>query len=182
MGTVSSLDRHLSSAEQDSLAAFFDEHPHISTDEVRRLLAERGVDVSRSTAHRYKQRLDEVGRRLRQSRSAMDALAAGLEDKDDSKRSRALLEMARTIIFEFQQGLLEQDGDLDPKDVARLGRLLKDVMMAGRYNQDFAEKERELRAELDRQLAAAEEDVAQGGDPMEQIRRIRRDVYGIPDD
>ncbi len=143
MPSPSLFDQHFSPAEQAKLAAWLDENPAMSVDDFRALLAERGLEVGRTTAHKEKRRIEDLGRRLRTSRHAMDALAEGLEDKDDSKRSRALIEMARTIVFEFQEALLERQGSLDAKDVARLGRLLKDLMMAGRYNQDFEAKHRE---------------------------------------
>ena len=187
MGQPSLFDQHFSPAEQAKLAAWLDGNPAMSVDDFRALLAERGLEVARSTAHKEKRRIEDLGRRMRNSRMAMDSLAEGLEGKNDSKRSRALIEMARTIVFEFQESLLERGGEaLDAKDVARLGRLLKDLMMAGRYNQDYDANERKLGREeavkaVDGKLAEAE-NAATDGDPRDAFRRIRQELYGLFDD
>ncbi len=133
------IDRHFSAEEQSSIAAFLDANPTISVDDFRALLRERGAELSRSTAHAAKRKLEAMGGRLRESRRMMDAIATDLEGEDESRRHRALLEIARTLCFEFQQALLDGDAStLKAGDLAHLGRSLKDLMQAARLDQDYA--------------------------------------------
>ncbi|MCY4431579.1 MAG: DUF3486 family protein [Rhodospirillales bacterium] len=143
MPQKSEFDRHFSPAEQAKLAVWLDEHPHVSVDDFRETLAARGLAVGRSTAGREKKRIEDLGHRMRRSRQAMDALAEGLEDRDDSQRSRALIEMARTILFQFQDAVLaREEGEVSAKELADFSRSLKDIMSAARLNQDFTDHER----------------------------------------
>ena len=42
--------------------------------------------------------------------------------------------------------------EITAEDVSRLGRLIKDLMQAARYNQDFAKHERDVRAAASREV------------------------------
>ena len=154
MPPPSRFDQHFSFDERAKLAAWLEQNPTMSVDDFHDHLAACGLEVARSTAGKEKQRLEETQRRLRNSRSIMSAIDAGLDGQDDSKHRRALLEMMNTIVFDHQEVILNQNKDaVDSKDVARLAISVKNMLMAARYNQDFAQKEREIRAAADAEAA-----------------------------
>ena len=186
MPSASAFDRHFSPDEQRSLARWLDDHPHITVDAFRELLAERGLLVARSTAGEAKRRLERVGERLREGNRMMDTIAEGLEGKDDSQRFRALLEMGRSLCFDFQMAALESDDAMEVADLQKLTRGLHDLMKAAHHNQVAGEagrKEarREAAEAADALLAKAEAE-AEKGDPMAAIRRVREEIYGIVDE
>ena len=102
MPGASAFDRHFSAEEQRNLAAWLDANPHVTVDQFRDMLADRGLAVARSTAGETKRRIERLGERLREGRRAMDTIAATLEGQDDTQRSRTLIEMARSLLFDFQ--------------------------------------------------------------------------------
>ena len=191
MPAPSHFDRHFSPEEQAKIAAWLDSHPHTSVDDFRSLLSERGLDVARSTAHREKRRLEELGVRLRTSRRLMDSLSEQLEGTDDSKRIRALTELGSTLAFEFQEVMLGRDPeDVDSLDVVRMTRAIKDLTVSVEKNLALAEAERALRAAREaivRKLDEAERDAAATGagrdaSAVDMVKRIRQEIYGIFDD
>ena len=178
------FDRHFSRAEQEKLAAYYRERPDHSTEDVQQLLAERGLNVGRTTAHKIKARLTRMDERLRRSQEIKRALIANVEEQDASEQTRALIEGVSTLSFEFIEAQLNsEDGALAPKQLMELSRSADYLLSALRRSQDFVIKNREtLTRELDRKFDDAEEAAEKGGDPMEVIRRVRREVYGILDD
>ena len=178
MPRVSTLDRHLSREAQAQLAAFLDTHPHTTVDQFREMLAAREVAIGRSAAGTAKQTLEAMGARLRQARLMMDSIAAGLDGEDESRHGRALLEVARTLVFEFQQRLLDGAGDeMSAAEFAQLGRTLKDLMHAARLDQDFAQRiEAEARA---RAAAAAGGAAARLGLSGDTAAAIRAAIEGV---
>ena len=144
MPRVSLIDGFLSAEEQAKLAAFLNAHPTLTVDDFRRELSGRGLEVSRPTAHRAKRKLEDMGRRLRESRMLMDSIAGDVDELKSSRRGRALIEVTRTLVFEFQQALLDGGaGDLAPRDFAFLTRTLKDLLQATSIDQDIGIKSAE---------------------------------------
>lgn len=178
MPQISAFDRHFSQAEQAKLAAWLDANPAISVDDFRELLAERGLQVGRTTAHKEKKRIEDLGRQLRQSREQMDALAEGLEDRDDSKRGRALLELARTLTFKCQAALVgREDGEISPKEVREINVSLHNLFKAMRDNQEFAVQE-ERRKAVDEAADRAGKAMAKRGLSGDTAAAIRAAIEG----
>ena len=130
--------------------------------------------MSRPTAHRAKRKLEDMGRRLRESRLLMEGMGAGLGLEEENRQGRALLELLRTLVFEFQQALLKEGGaeGLESKDYAYLGRTVKDLMQAMRLNQDSAE--RAVAAERERAVAV----VSRAGLSADTAAAIRAAIEG----
>lgn len=176
MPAASAFDRHFSAAEQSKLAAWLDENPHVTVDAFREMLAERGLLVARSTAGETKRRIERLGERLREGRRMMDTLATTLEEAGDSQRSRALLEMGRTLIFEFQSAALETGAVMDVDDLQKLMRGLHDIMKAAHHNQVAGEA---ARTEAKREAAdAAEGAMKSAGLSSDTVAAIRAAIQG----
>ncbi|MDE0714091.1 MAG: DUF3486 family protein [Gammaproteobacteria bacterium] len=145
---MSEFDRFFSQAEQLKLAAYLYDHPAITVDDFRDLLAQRGLEVGRSTAGREKARLAATGRIMRDSGRDMEAIFEQIRDGDESMHNRALLEMFKTLLFKAQLRRLENpDEPPDEREIALYARSFHDVMKAARFAQDFDAKEKSIRAD-----------------------------------
>ena len=140
MPQASAFDRHFSAADKAKLAALVDSNPHLTVDDWRALLAERGLDISRSAAHREKGKLERLGERLRRTRQMRQALVERIGDQDDSEQMRGLIEMVSALGFEFAEAQFDgEGGDLDSKQLVELARMTDALSSASRRNQQFAD-------------------------------------------
>lgn len=177
MPQASRLDQHLSRAEQHKLAAFLDANPHITVDDFRDELAERGVPVGRSTAHREKRRLEKMGERLRRSQDLMESIGETLSGKSDTARMRAMVEATRTLVFELQEAILDREKvQADAQEMMFLTSAVERVIKAARHIQKFGEDERRelLEAASDRADAVARK----GGNAQDIIAALRAMMEG----
>jgi hypothetical protein len=140
-------------------------------------LSELGVDdISRSAVGRYKKREEKLARRLRQSREVTDALATNMSEAEtQGKQGRLLVEISRTLVYDMIAGL-EEGENLDPKDIAMLGKGLAEMARAARFDQDFEQRvadvvkaEREASA---RKLTDAVQEGRLDAHAAEEARRI----------
>jgi len=119
-----------------------------TVDEFHTFLTEDlGLDLSRSSSHRYMQGFEQAAAKLRQSRQVASAFAEQLgEDSLQSRQGRVLVEMFQTLVQDLMLQRL-QDGEaapaFDTKDFMQLGRAIKDAMSASKIDVDREAKIRE---------------------------------------
>lgn len=149
------------------------------------LTEDMALEIGRSSAHRYQQDFEKVATRLRESRQMTEALARELgEASSQGKQGRLLVEMARTLVFDMMVKLQESDDDeLDPKDVAFLGKGLAELGRALRSDQDFEIKVQEQARKKALEDAADKIDTLgqEAGMSKETRDEWRRGVLGIDD-
>jgi hypothetical protein len=174
MPAPSKLDQFFSAEDQAKLARFIHANPTMSVDDFRDMLSEKGLDVGRSTAHEYKRKIGAIGERMRKAQMLADSIASDLDEAEgEGRRHRALTEMTRTLIFEFQEKILNNEaGELDAKDFAFLGKAIKELAQASRLSQDFEIKLREMFAKEAREKL--ESGVAKGEIDAEAAARARQ--------
>jgi len=154
----------------------------LTLDQITEWLDDAGHPRSRSSIGRRKKKIDVAAARLRESRQITEALTKELGDAAaQGKQGRLLVEMARSLVFNF---LMKQDpdgDDIDAKDVAMLGKGLAEMGRALRYDQDFETKLRETIAQEEREKAAkvAEEAVSSQGLDAEKAAFIRGQILGV---
>ena len=141
MPRASTLDKLLSQADRDRLSALLDANPHMSLVDWQRELEERyGVAISRSAAHREKQKLERLGARLRRTRQMRQALFERIKDEDQSEHMRALAELIGDLGYEYVEARLEAEpGDLDPKQLQQLATMGEKLSVMLLRNQQFAD-------------------------------------------
>lgn len=146
-------------------------------------LDEVGHPRSQSAVHRYKQTIEKVAGRLRQSREITDAVARELGDAAvQGKQGRLLVEMTRALVFDLLTRLQDaaEAGDgvvLDPKDVHHLGKGLAELGRALRFDQDFETKVRE---EITKEAAASAGEAARKAGLSDDVRqRIEEEILGL---
>lgn len=152
------------------------------------MLQERGYSISKSTIHRYGQRIERRFAAIKASTEAARFLTEGAADDQDA-RSEAVIALVQTELFDSIINLQEAtDEDIDPAE--RLGLMsaaAKNIATLSRASvnqkrfrlEEQARIEREARAKL---IAEQEEKLQElrGSDGMsEQMEsRIRRILLG----
>lgn len=146
----------------------------------------KGYAISRSSAHRYSQKFEEEARAFRESREVVKALATELgESAVEGQQGRLLVELARSLAYDWMMSLRREGGSVDAKDIAMMGKGIAEMARALRLDQDAEEKARRMaREEAARALDAAEKEAAQAGEKgltSDRIAQLRRDFLGVRD-
>ncbi|EGJ20104.1 hypothetical protein RSWS8N_18129 [Cereibacter sphaeroides WS8N] len=141
------------------------------TDELNDKLAEAGkvVNFHHATVHRFGQEY----RKFVETQEKASAWAAGwMQDQgieEEAKRHNILFQMITTLAFKIMEAqMLREGGDLDPKDLHFLGRMLKDVMASSGIRETMA---RDMRKAQAAKLEAA---VTSGDIDAEAAEKARR--------
>jgi hypothetical protein len=174
MPAPSKLDQFFSAEDQAKLARFIRENPTISVDDFRDLLADKGLEVGRSTAHEYKRKMERIGETMRHAHMIADSMATDLDQaENDGRRHRAGIEMVCAMMLNCQAQLANGDPEgISLKDFTLLSKAWRDLMHSIRLSQDSAIKGRELFAkEASEKLDAG---VASGEIDPEAAARARR--------
>jgi len=161
----------------------------LSVDGLADWLVERGYEISRSSAHRYASKYSAVAARMRQSRAVVEAMAAELGDSEmQGRQGRMLVEMTRSLIFDFLAKISEAGEDaeggiaIDTKDIQQLGKGLAELARAQRLDQDFETKVHDIvRAKLLAEQKAALDSMEVAGGVTAQTLSIIRKTLGIDD-
>jgi len=142
-----------------------------------------GADVSRSGLGRYKQQVDKVAARMRESRQMAEVLMDRMgADAATGKGGAALIQMLTTLTTDYMVRRLDDpDAEMEVDDLRALSRAIKERAQAARATQDYDAKLREIaRAEAEADLkqavdaAAAEGQAASPQQVFERIRAIYR--------
>ena len=133
-------------------------------DEISAHLQALGADVSRTGIWRYKQQVDKVAARLRESRAMADAIMERMGAEAATGRSGdALIQMLTTLTSDYMLRRLDDpDAEVEIDELRSLARAVKERAQAARATQDYMVKVREdARQEEERRMRAALEKAAQ---------------------
>jgi len=110
-------------------------------DQIVDYLSEAGHPKSRSAVGRYKKNLDQVASKLRQSREITDALVKEVGEKTvDGQQGRLLVEMMRSIVFDFLSNTMESEKEVEPQDFMFLAKSMESMSKANQFDLDFEMK------------------------------------------
>ena len=100
---------------------------------------------SRTAIWRHAATVKETSEALRESREIAAGIAQELgADTVEGEQGRLLVEMLRTFMFRNLRGRVGDVEGVDPQDLSRMARAIKDLSQAMHFEQDFANK---IRAE-----------------------------------
>ena len=148
-------------------------------DEITAHLKSLGADVSRSGLGRYKQQVDKVAQRLRESRNMADAIMDRMgAQAATGKSGAALIEMLTTLTSDYLLRRLDDpDAEVEVDELRALSRAIKERAQAARATQDYDVKLREAaRREAEEDLKKAVAAAREGGPkatPEEIFRRVQ---------
>lgn len=183
MGRASKI-RRLPEALREQLHAMLDAGHTL--DEITEHLKALGADVSRSGLGRYKQQVDKVAARLRESRNMAEAIMERMgAEAATGKSGDALIQMLTTLTTDYMLRRLDDpEADLEVDELRGLARAVKERAQAARATQDYMTRVREdARREEERRMREAVEQAAgQAGDAgdmsaaevFERIRAVYR--------
>lgn len=151
-------------------------------DEITAHLKSLGADVSRSGLGRYKQQVDKVAQRLRESRNMADAIMDRMgAQAATGKSGAALIEMLTTLTSDYLLRRLDDpDAEVEVNELRALARAVKERAQAARATQDYDVKLREAaRREAEEDLKKAVDAAAREGGPKATPEEIFRRVQAI---
>lgn len=164
MGGASKI-RRLPPELREQLHAMLDAGVPLSA--ITEHLKSLGADVSRSGLGRYKQQVDKVAARMRESRQMAEAVMEHLgAQAATGKGGAALVEMLTTLTNDYMLRRLDDpDAELEVDELRALARAVKERAQAARATQDYdqrlrdairKEEQERIRARV-RELGSAEE-------------------------
>ena len=148
------------------------------------LLKEEGHEdrVSKSAVNRYSQRMEKVGRKLRESREISSMWMAKLGEQPQGKMGQLVNEMLRAMAFDLSS--MMQDQEINPNDMPGVIKMVKEMAIAmHRLEQAASEntkRDQEIRKQVAEEAANHVHDVAvQRGMTAEDAQFWREEVLGM---
>jgi hypothetical protein len=173
--SIDTLDPRLKALIDEKLAA------KVALDDILDAIRPLGAEISRSALGRYKQRVDEVGGKLRAVQEAAKSLVAPLREAASGEQVELIAQMLQSILFRVAMKAAaedEPDEALSPKDLNFLAKSARELQAARKVDVD-----RQIAAErLDatkKAAGAAREAMVAKGLSAETAAEIERAVLGL---
>jgi len=105
-------------------------------------------------------------------------LLSDLDIEGESNMHKVLMQMIATAAFQMMQGMSEKDQGFDPKSLANLSRMLKDLMQSAGMREKLREDERRRVSQEAREQAVddIEQAATQLGMTKDTVQGIREQV------
>lgn len=146
------------------------------TEELNAKLEFEGVEIRMG-----KSSVGDFSKLLKDQRDAFAMAETMLSDLDveaESNMHKVLMQMIATAAFQMMQNVSQQDGHFDPKGLANLSRMLKDLMQSAGLREKLREDERQRLARAEREAVAEEleEKANQLGMTAQTVQDIREQI------
>ncbi|MBX9701258.1 MAG: DUF3486 family protein, partial [Acetobacteraceae bacterium] len=146
-------------------------------DEICRTIRMMGGEASRSSVGRYRKSYAERLEKFREAQAIAGDWIRQMRADPDGDVGQLLAEQLKVLAFQTQAEMQEGEVERDPKHLAQLARMLRDVTSADKMR-------REIRDALRREIVAEAADRAESagrkaGASPEALRRIREEIYGL---
>ena len=143
-----------------------------ATDKVNEQLAELGLEpVSKSAINRYAQRMQEVGKKITDSRAVADMWIGKLGSLPGGKMGHLLTELVRSLAFDLTLSASEQEDVIDSKTLSNLALTIKRLDEASEISE---KRERAIREEeRERAIKEMEESANQKGLGKQLVNEIK---------
>ncbi|KXF92101.1 phage protein Gp27 family protein [Phaeobacter inhibens] len=149
------------------------------TEDLNFWLADAGLEIRVG-----KSSVGEYSKLLKDQRDAFAMAETLLSDMDieaESNMHKVLMQMIATAAFQMMQAVSEKGESLDPKSLANLSRMLKDLMQSAGLREKLREDEARRIAQQEREKMAdtLEQKATQLGLTRATVQDIRADVLGV---
>ncbi len=149
------------------------------TEELNFWLEERGEEIRIG-----KTSVGEFSKLLKDQRDAFamaETLLADMDIEAESNMHKVLMQMIATAAFQMMQTVAEKDGHFDPKSLAALSRMLKDLMQSAGIREKLRKEERDRVAQEARESAAEgiEKKSKQLGLTRDTVEGIKAAILGV---
>ncbi|WP_119689336.1 DUF3486 family protein [Acinetobacter nosocomialis] len=181
MARESSIDL-LSAEDKTWLDKRFMDQGFCGYEEIANILQERGYNVSKSSVHRYGQKLEHKLAAVQASTQAAMMIADAAPD-DSDMRSSAVLSLVQTELFNALIALQESENpDADPADrimlMAKAGKGIAEISKASVNQKKW---ESEVKERVQAAAKAVDKIAKKGGLSAETAAEIRKQILGIVD-
>ena len=181
MGRESSIDQ-LKPEDRQMLDRWLMDKGFCGYEEIATKLAELGYSVSKSSVHRYGQKLEQKLSAVQASTQAAMMIADAAPD-DSDMRSAAVLSLVQTELFNALVALQEADNeDADPADrimlMAKAGKGVAEITKASVNQKKW---ESEVKERVQAAAKAVDKIAKKGGLSAETAAEIRKQILGIVD-
>ena len=139
--------------------------------------------VSKSSVNRYAQRMEEMGKRIRESREIAEMWVGQLGATPQGQVGNFVNETLRTLALDIS--LIIQDGKLNGKNAPKAAKMLNNLALAMQRLEKAAnlnvEREKEIRQQALDDVAKKVDAATGAGEAMtaERFREILRESYGV---
>lgn len=153
--------------------------------EVNKQLGTLGVpeseQLSKSGLNRYATKMEKIGRRMRETNAIADAWVSRLGDKPTGQVGNLLIQMTRSMAFDFALAAQEQEGeDAEPVTLDMLKDLALTVQRLEKASIDSLAREKEIRKAFAEQAASTAVAVAKAaGLTADAVSTIKNEILGI---
>ena len=142
-------------------------------------LKEHGYQISKSSIHRYGQKLERRLIAIKASTEAAKLLAANVEDAENDL-SGSVISLVQTELFETLLNLQEADSEEDPAERMKLlGNAAKSIAEVSRASIANKKWQAEVRAKVEAAASKVDALARRGGLSAEAAAAIRREILGI---
>lgn len=151
----------------------------VPLEEITAHLKAFGADISRSGLGRYKQQVDKVAARMRESRQMAEVLMDRMgADAATGKGGAALIQMLTTLTTDYMVRRIDDpDAEMDVEVLRALARTVKDRAQAARATQDYDSRLREqIRLET---VQVVESSAREAGLSAATINAIKSRILGV---
>ncbi|ENV33933.1 DUF3486 family protein [Acinetobacter gerneri] len=181
MGRESSIDQ-LKPEDRQMLDRWLMDKGFCGYEEIANKLAEMGYLVSKSSVHRYGQKLEQKLAAVQASTQAAIMIADAAPD-DSDMRSSAVLSLVQTELFNALIALQESENpDADPADrimlMAKAGKGIAEIAKASVNQKKW---ESEVKERVQAAAKAVDKIAKKGGLSAETAAEIRKQILGIVD-
>ncbi|EOC4155598.1 DUF3486 family protein, partial [Acinetobacter baumannii] len=144
------------------------------------ILQERGYDISKSSVHRYGQKVEQKLAAVQASTQAAMMIADAAPD-DSDMRSSAVLSLVQTELFNALIALQESENpEADPADrimlMAKAGKGIAEIAKASVNQKKW---ESEVKERVQAAAKAVDKIAKKGGLSAETAAEIRKQILGI---
>ncbi|MCU4306990.1 DUF3486 family protein [Acinetobacter ursingii] len=181
MARESSIDQ-LADEDKVWLDKRFMDQGFCGYEEIANILQERGYNVSKSSVHRYGQKVEQKLAAVQASTQAAMMIADAAPD-DSDMRSSAVLSLVQTELFNALIALQESENpDADPADrimlMAKAGKGIAEISKASVNQKKW---ESEVKERVQAAAKAVDKIAKKGGLSAETAAEIRKQILGIVD-
>ena len=146
----------------------------------RDILDAHGIELGKSTLHRYGQKLEQKLSAIRASTEAARLIAEAAPD-DTDQRSAAVISLVQSELFQAMVDLQEAEQEEDPGErIKLLSGAARAIAEASRASLGQKKYAAEIQAAAKREAADAAEKVARrGGLSPDAVQELRRAILGV---
>lgn len=168
----------LPEGDRQEINALLAAHGFGSYQEISELLAERGLQISKSALQRYGSTFQRRCELIQQVTRQAEAIVAASGSDDANVVNDALIRLVQERVFALLMDLEEAEEEISPAAIAKLTSAVANLSRASVQQKEWQAK---LKDKIEATLKGLEQESAgkTGGVDAGTLKRVREEVYGL---